>query len=385
VSDKFDSDLREHLHQEAGNVNDFPRDLAGRIRDGIEPRRSFGLVQQLAVAGGLILLAGLLAYGIGQLRASSGLPAGQSPIPTASGAVQTVQPVVGLGPFSCADETWGGNGPQAQLTAVRMASHNGYERMTLEFSGSSTVPAYGLVRQKSPDFVKDASGQPVRLAGSAGLKVYLKPVTAANPLPIDKPAGADIREISLIGNFEQQVILGVGLSQPACVRVLELSKPTRLVVDFDTTPASQASPVELLPFVCADRKGGSTAAATVVAVRVAHHTGYDRIVFEFAPQPDGSSKIPSYTMIQQSSAQFTKDPSGQPANLEGSAGLRVVFRNTAAQGSAISSSPTPVVTQVRQIGEFERVVSFGIGLNRAACFRVVELTGPGRLVIDFES
>jgi hypothetical protein len=381
VSDKFERELREHLHLDAGKVNEFPRDLAGRIRNRIEPRRGFGLMQQLALAGALILLAGLLAYGIGQLRASRSQPAGQNQtVPTSS--PQAIQPSTspqlstGVDLFSCVDETWGGSGPPAQLTAVRFAQHDGYDRLTLEFAAH--LPSYGLVRQASPDFVKDASGQPVKLKGKAGLKVILKPATAAYPLPAKRPSLSEIQDFGFLGDFEQVVTLGIGLSQPACIRVFELSNPTRLVIDFDTSAPTPATRIELRPFSCSSRESNSTAAVTLDAVRVRHQTGFDRVVFEFA-----GSSVPGYSLTPQSNATFTRDPGG-PVNLSGSAGLLVVLSNTAAYQASVASSPTPVVTKVEQLNEF-KPLAFGVGLNRAACFRVTELTNPGRLVIDFET
>jgi hypothetical protein len=45
----------------------------------------------------------------------------------------------------------------------------------------------------------------------------------------------------------------------------------------------------------------------------------------------------------------------------------------------------PAIREVAQIGNFERVVSYGVGLATRACFRVLELTGPTRLVIDVQT
>jgi hypothetical protein len=42
----------------------------------------------------------------------------------------------------------------------------------------------------------------------------------------------------------------------------------------------------------------------------------------------------------------------------------------------------PVVAEVAVAGDFEAVLSFGIGLNRPATFRVHTLTRPSRVVID---
>jgi hypothetical protein len=48
---------------------------------------------------------------------------------------------------------------------------------------------------------------------------------------------------------------------------------------------------------------------------------------------------------------------------------------------------TPLCSNVRQIkavGDFEGVVSFGIGLRRMTGFRVFRLTAPTRIVVDVE-
>ena len=136
-------------------------------------------------------------------------------------------------------------------------------------------------------------------------------------------------------------------------------------------------------FACTDRTGGVNGVpGQITAVRAAHHDGYDRIVFEFAPSAAGA--IPAYRLTQQASATFHKDPSDLLANLDGSAGIRAVFQNTTVASSAPSElkAGLPVIREAAKLGDFERVSSYGIGLANAACFRVQELGGT-RLVVDF--
>lgn len=139
-------------------------------------------------------------------------------------------------------------------------------------------------------------------------------------------------------------------------------------------------------FTCANKSGGVTGApGTVSALRVAHHDGYDRLVFEFASTAAGA--IPEYSLSQQNSSSFTRDASGQTVRLDGSDGIRTVFRNTSV-GSGVPSdvkSALPAIREVANIGDFERVTSYGIGLSSAACFRVLELSGPTRLVLDVQT
>ena len=140
------------------------------------------------------------------------------------------------------------------------------------------------------------------------------------------------------------------------------------------------------PFTCANRSGGiSGVPGSVSAIRVAHHVGYDRLVIEFAPSAAGA--IPAYTLTQQASSTFIRDASGQPVKLDGSAGIKAVFQNTAVGSGAPSDvkSALPEIREVANIGNFERVTSYGVGLATPACFRVVELTMPMRLAIDVQT
>ena len=146
----------------------------------------------------------------------------------------------------------------------------------------------------------------------------------------------------------------------------------------------QAAAQDLPAFTCADKSGGAASAAgTVSDVRIAHHNGYDRLVFEFAT----ANAMPQYQLNRQTTAHFVRDASGQPVTLQGSAGIRVVLRNAdIAPGVPSDLKPNlPEIREVAEIGNFERVVSYGVGLATPACFRVLELSGPARLVIDVQT
>jgi hypothetical protein len=138
-------------------------------------------------------------------------------------------------------------------------------------------------------------------------------------------------------------------------------------------------------FVCGEQDGGDSVPGSLVRVAIAHHPGYDRIVFEFAD----ASKIPTYRIVPQDSAHFVRDASGQPVNLRGSAGLRIVFQNATGQGTwngtVSEQGSTAVVTDVSQLGDFEGVLSFGVGLTQSSCLSVSRLDNPARLVIDVQA
>ena len=151
-----------------------------------------------------------------------------------------------LGPFTCTDRSGGAAGAAATVTSVRIAHHDGYDRLVIGFATSNAMPQYQLNQQATSHFVRDASGQPVTLDGSAGIRAVLRNADITPGAPTDlKPALPAIREAAQIGNFERVVSYGVGLATPACFRVLELSGPTRLVIDVQApadAPAATAAP-----------------------------------------------------------------------------------------------------------------------------------------------
>jgi hypothetical protein len=158
----------------------------------------------------------------------------------------------------------------------------------------------------------------------------------------------------------------------------------------DRSPGPSASPGTSAAFSCGASPSGGGGPAGLTAVRLAHQDGYDRITFEF------SGGVPAYTVSQQAGAHFTQDASGKAIDLPGVQGLKVVFRN--ASGQSTYSGPTDLslapegspdrgaVAELRQLGDFERVLSWGAGLkNRPACLRVSQLVAPARLVLDVQA
>ena len=176
-----------------------------------------------------------------------------------------------LGPFTCTDRSGGASSAAATVSAVRIAHHNGYDRLVVEFATSNPMPQYQLTRQATSTFVRDASGQPVTLQGSAGIRAVLRNTDIVDGAPSDfKPNLPEIREVANIGNFERVVSYGIGLKNAACFRVLELSGPTRLVIDIQTPadapaatiPAASSQPVPMTAAASAQPSLASDLAAT---------------------------------------------------------------------------------------------------------------------------
>ena len=144
--------------------------------------------------------------------------------------------------FTCTNKAGGVSGGSRTVTDIRFAHHDGYDRLVIGFATANSMPQYQLTRQSSATFARDASGQPVMLEGSAGIRAVLQNSDVTNGVLTDaKPRLPEIREIANIGNFERVVSYGVGLKTAACYRVLELSGPTRLVIDVQTPPDAVAS------------------------------------------------------------------------------------------------------------------------------------------------
>jgi hypothetical protein len=159
------------------------------------------------------------------------------------------------------------------------------------------------------------------------------------------------------------------------------------------TPSATAAPspsptASVSPGNCWTNNGGSAASmADVTFVRVGTAAGYDRFVIQF----DGP--VPAYTVRPQDSSVFMADPSGQTLHLQGSRGIVIVVRG--ASGTDVNGHQTftgsqdltpgyPVLKEARQVGDFERVFTWGLGVSQPDCgnVNITILTGPDRLVVD---
>src|SRR5262245_6094980 len=120
----------------------------------------------------------------------------------------------------------------------------------------------------------------------------------------------------------------------------------------------------------------------LVAVRSAHHPGFDRVTFEFrGPRPGHRIGYVS---------QLVQDGSGKPVDLAGGAAINVVFELAQAHDSNGHPSVSPLrfkpglpsLKEVALIGDFEGVVTYGLGVDHKVPFKVLELSNPSRIAID---
>ena len=172
--------------------------------------------------------------------------------------------------FTCTDKSGGSGSAAGTVSDVRVAHHNGYDRLVIGFPTANAMPQYQLNRQTTAHFVRDASGQPVTLQGSAGIRLVLRNSDIVSGSPSDlKPNLPEIREVAQIGNFERVVSYGIGLATPACVRVLELSGPTRLVIDVQTPADAAAATAAPASAALSETTGPSTATSQPVTADLA--------------------------------------------------------------------------------------------------------------------
>jgi hypothetical protein len=121
----------------------------------------------------------------------------------------------------------------------------------------------------------------------------------------------------------------------------------------------------------------------LVRVRAGRNKDFDRLVFDF----DGPA--PGFRV--QYVDQLVEDGSGRPIPLRGRAVVEITLRPAAAHrddGSPTRPGPLPDVTgfaafrQIAEAGDFEGVLTWGIGVAARTGLRVTTLSGPARVAVD---
>lgn len=178
--------------------------------------------------------------------APSGTPLGNatssspsaSAVATGSGSsTESGEPEDSLPPFACnlpmhlAPTT-----PRAQITDLRLGTHTTYDRLVIDFAAG--VPEITLEKARPP-LTQDASGLPIAVEGTSFLRLILNGGTTQllnggtsySGARSFKPHFAKLRDVEFAGDFEAVSSWYLGLDGDACVRVLILTNPDRLVVD----------------------------------------------------------------------------------------------------------------------------------------------------------
>lgn len=212
------------------------------------------------------------------------------------------------------------------------------------------------------------------------------------------------------------VVSGLGLSAcataaPPASRPAGLSSPaaTSSNSGTGTEPSPKTSPAKKAKSgsqkgpgaqtqSCDPVRGGTDGKiAQLVDVRVGTHDGYDRVTFEFAPGSDEQYfGLPKFD-LHRATPPLNEDPSGEPVSMDGSHFAWIVFHGASGvefddseQGYTLTyTGPKDfrrdfrTLAEARQLGDFERTLSWGFGLNSASCWEVHVLENPLRVAIDF--
>lgn len=189
------------------------------------------------------LLAAIAAAGCVRSASQSGATS-----TTTAATATTPGPTATTGPATTAAERWttaakaGTNNPRLPedmplLVAVRTGSHDGYDRVVLEFRNALPSWRVGYVEE-----VTSESGATVPLQGAARLFVDASPAwghdqdtapyqptyTGPRSLTPDYPT---LRQVRWVDDFEGHLTFGIGLRRQVGFRVLELRGPPRLAID----------------------------------------------------------------------------------------------------------------------------------------------------------
>ena len=175
---------------------------------------------------------------------------------------------------------------------------------------------------------------------------------------------------------------------PSAVPTPSASTPSLVVITDDGLAGEAAGAPGGVPKGTGPRSGdprGADPIPVLRGMRAAAQKGFDRVVLEF----DGP--VPGYRA--EYVPQVVEDATGEPVELSGKAFLQVAVQTATMDdavqgGSRVYGGPvrlTPKLDQVREVlvaGDFEGVLTVGLGLDARRGFRVTALSGPSRLVID---
>jgi hypothetical protein len=201
----------------------------------------------LAVAVIAVILVGVLfvAGPLSHRQIIPTIPGGQSsPTAQASPSAQAspvVSPSPSGPPFIC-NSTFSpinsqGSPAVAYIDSVRYGTHQGYDRLTIEFKNG--FPGQIELRpQGNATFTQGASGQTVVLLGSKGLLIVLHGSDEHTDYsgPTDfKPGYQGMQEARQVEDFEGVVQWALGTSSMGCYRAFLLTGPDRLVIDVQTS------------------------------------------------------------------------------------------------------------------------------------------------------
>lgn len=122
------------------------------------------------------------------------------------------------------------------LTGIRTGAHPTFDRIVLDLSGPLPQVSSRLVEE----LIQDGSGNIEWLTGAAFAEVHATPAQAhdeagqpsfAGPRKLRTGNLANVMAVSITGDFEGVVSLGIGMRKQTWVRAFTLTAPSRVVID----------------------------------------------------------------------------------------------------------------------------------------------------------
>lgn len=175
-------------------------------------------------------------------------PATQPPThaATTTTAAETPTPPPASASKRCARGSGGEEGIYTNLVAVRIGTHQGYDRITFEFKapepnpgGEAGIPRYEIRTAKPPHY-EDASGLPLEVNGNSFVGIVFHGASgvdfegrATYTGPKVVRAGFDnLVEAVRSGDFEATLSWILGVRRQTCWQVHELHNPDRVAIDI---------------------------------------------------------------------------------------------------------------------------------------------------------
>jgi len=159
-------------------------------------------------------------------------------------------------------------------------------------------------------------------------------------------------------------------------------------------PTSVPTPAVSPPsFACSEIVGrpGTVPIARISGFAVANEAGIGRVTFTF--RPNGNVAAILQVEIRPGTPPFTKDPSGLPLDVAGTAFVVITLQG----GTALDDNFNPTfegpfdvtpggspIVEVKRAGDFEAVSSWVVGLDGTPCVRILPFDGTSRLVIEIQ-
>lgn len=182
------------------------------------------------------------------------------------------------------------------------------------------------------------------------------------------------------------------MDDPVVVPPVDVTPAPSPTDEPSPTPSPISTGDDLAGASCNDREGGNDYNfPDFVRVKVERENGVEKVEFRFEPQ-DGVTDPPAHFI--RFADELTTEGEGAPVDVEGNAFLSVSFmaRGVDLSGEDFEEIYTgpkrftpgfPTVKELQHLGDFEGLVSWGIGLESRACY--VLRARADRLILLFPS